>query len=124
MVNKSTKINKTKESLNSDGQQIYQNQQNKRKFKQWWSTNLPKSTKRTVTSHHLTEHKKTAECDVGNPDPGLRQTQTCGWVRTVNVPLCLFYRFKVFLVPDHKYEINPEIVMRAKYGMKLTLKER
>ena len=33
-------------------------------------------------------------------------------------------RFKVFLVPDHKYEINPEIVMRAKYGIKLTLKER
>ena len=33
MVNNSTNINKTKESLNSDGQQF---QQNKRKFKQWW----------------------------------------------------------------------------------------
>ena len=36
-VNNSTKflnINKTKESLNSDGQQFYQYQQNKRKFKQ------------------------------------------------------------------------------------------
>ena len=29
-----TNINKTKESLNSDGQQFYQYQQNKRKFKQ------------------------------------------------------------------------------------------
>ena len=58
MVNNSTNINKTKESLNSDGQQFnqykqnkeslniegqqfYQYQQNKRKFKQWWSTILP-----------------------------------------------------------------------------------
>ena len=45
MVNNSTNINKTKESLNSDGQQFYQYQQNKRKFKQWWSTILPISTK-------------------------------------------------------------------------------
>ena len=30
MVNNSTNINKTKESLNSDGQQFYQYQQNKR----------------------------------------------------------------------------------------------
>ena len=58
MINSSTNINKTKESLNSDGQQFYQYQQNKeslnsdgqqfyqykqnkRKFKQWWSTILP-----------------------------------------------------------------------------------
>ena len=62
MVNNSTNTNKTKESLNSDGQQFYQYQQNKeslnsddqqfyqyqqnkRKFKQWWSTILPISTK-------------------------------------------------------------------------------
>jgi hypothetical protein len=32
MVNNSTNINKTKESCNSDGQQSYQYQQNKRKF--------------------------------------------------------------------------------------------
>jgi hypothetical protein len=32
MVNSSTNINKTKESLNSDGQQFNQYQQNKRKF--------------------------------------------------------------------------------------------
>ena len=38
-------INKTKESLNSDGQQFHQYQQNKRKFKQWWSTIPPISTK-------------------------------------------------------------------------------
>ena len=58
MVNNSTNINKTKESLNSDGQQFNQYkqnkeslnsddqqfnqyQQNKRKFKQWWSTIQP-----------------------------------------------------------------------------------
>ena len=33
MVNNSTKINKTKESLNNDGQQFHQYHQNKRKFK-------------------------------------------------------------------------------------------
>jgi hypothetical protein len=45
MVNYSTNINKAKESLNSDGQQFHQYQQNKRKFKQWWSTILPISIK-------------------------------------------------------------------------------
>ena len=34
MVNNSTNINKRKESLKSDGQQFYQYQQKKRKFKQ------------------------------------------------------------------------------------------
>jgi hypothetical protein len=38
-------FNKTKESLNSDGQQFLQYQQSKRKFKQWWSTIPPISTK-------------------------------------------------------------------------------
>jgi hypothetical protein len=38
MVNNSTNINKTKERLNSDGRQFHQYEQNKRKFKQWWST--------------------------------------------------------------------------------------
>jgi hypothetical protein len=45
MVNNCTKINKTKESLNCDGQQFYQNQQIKRKFKLCWLAILPKSTK-------------------------------------------------------------------------------
>jgi GTP-sensing pleiotropic transcriptional regulator CodY len=44
MVDNSTNINKPKESLNSDGQQFYQYQQNKRKFEQWWSTIPPIST--------------------------------------------------------------------------------
>ena len=44
MVDNSTNINKPKECLNSDGQQFYQYQQNKRKFKQWWSTIPPIST--------------------------------------------------------------------------------
>ena len=34
MVNNFININNTKESLNSDGQQFHQDQQNKRKFKQ------------------------------------------------------------------------------------------
>ena len=38
MINNSTNINKTKESLNSEDQQFYQYKQNKRQFKQWWST--------------------------------------------------------------------------------------
>jgi hypothetical protein len=33
MINNSTNINKTKESLNCESQQFYQYQQNKRKFK-------------------------------------------------------------------------------------------
>ena len=62
MVNNSTNINKTKESLNnhgqqfnqyqqnnrkfnSHGQQFNQYQQNERKFKQPWSTIQPISTK-------------------------------------------------------------------------------
>jgi hypothetical protein len=38
-------IHKTTESLNSHGQQFNQYQQNKRKFKQPWSTIQPISTK-------------------------------------------------------------------------------
>ena len=45
MANNSTNINKTKESLNIDGQQFYQYQQNKRKFKHWWPIIPPISTK-------------------------------------------------------------------------------
>ena len=45
MVNNSSNINKTKESLNSDSQQFLQYQQNKEKFKQWWSIIPPISTK-------------------------------------------------------------------------------
>jgi hypothetical protein len=38
MAYNSTNIIKPKESYSSDGQQFQQYQQNKRKFKQWWST--------------------------------------------------------------------------------------
>ena len=65
MVNNSTNINKTKESLNSDGQQFHQYQQNKRKFKQWWSTILPISTKlkkcETVMVNNSTNINKTKQ---------------------------------------------------------------
>ena len=45
MVNNSTNINKTTESLNSHGQQFNKYQQNERKFKLPWSTIQPISTK-------------------------------------------------------------------------------
>ena len=45
MVDNSTNINKAKEILSSDGQQFHQYQQNKRNFKQWWSTIPPISKK-------------------------------------------------------------------------------
>ena len=35
MVDNSTNINKTKENLSNDSQQFLQNEENKRKFKQW-----------------------------------------------------------------------------------------
>ena len=47
MVNNSTNINKTTESLNSHGQQFNQYQHNERKFKHPWSPIQPISTKRT-----------------------------------------------------------------------------
>jgi hypothetical protein len=45
VVNSSININKTKERLNNGGQQFHQYQQNKGKFKQWWSTVPSISTK-------------------------------------------------------------------------------
>ena len=44
MVNNSTNINKTKESLKSAGLQFHQYQQSKRKFKEWGCTIRPIST--------------------------------------------------------------------------------
>jgi GTP-sensing pleiotropic transcriptional regulator CodY len=65
MVNNSTNINKTKESLNSNGQQFHQYQQNKREFKQQWSTIPPISTKQnkgyTVMVRNSTNINKTEE---------------------------------------------------------------
>jgi hypothetical protein len=61
-----TNINKKKESLKSDGQQFHQYQQNKRTFKQWWSTISPISTKQTrkietVMVNNFTNINKTKE---------------------------------------------------------------
>ena len=66
MVNNSFNINKTKESLNSSGQQFLQYQQTKRKFKQWWSTILPISTNQkkvlAVMVDNSTNINKPKEC--------------------------------------------------------------
>ena len=78
MVNNSTNINKTKESLNSDGQQFHQYQQNKRNFKQWWSTIPPISTKQTTTSHLKSMNIKKRTYDFGNPGPDLGQAEKSG----------------------------------------------
>ena len=61
MVNNSTNINKTKESLNSDGQQFYQYQQNKQP---------------PHTSNQWTQKKRTY--NFGNPGPDLGQAQKSG----------------------------------------------
>ena len=58
MVNNSTNINKTKESLSSDGQQFYQYQQNKRKFnsdgQQFYQ--YQQNEQPHLTSNHLTQN--------------------------------------------------------------------
>jgi hypothetical protein len=48
-------------------QQCYQYQQNKRKFKQWWSAMLPISTKQKILQHK----KKITTHDVGKQGSGL-----------------------------------------------------
>jgi hypothetical protein len=52
MVNNSTNIKKAKESLNSDGQQFHQYQQNKRKFKQWLTIPLSFVDIGGIVDHH------------------------------------------------------------------------
>jgi len=57
----------------------------KREFKQWWSTIPPISRKRTITSDlYSLNRRETATCDVGNPRPGLGQTQKCGRIKPVD----------------------------------------
>jgi hypothetical protein len=55
----------------------------KRKFKQWWSSIPPISTKRTFTFHlNSLNTKKTMTYDVGNPCPGL--IRKCDGVKPVS----------------------------------------
>jgi hypothetical protein len=50
------------------------------KFKQWWQTILPISTKRIITFHlKLFNTKRTTTYDVGNLGPGL-----CGRVKPID----------------------------------------
>ena len=86
MANNSNNINKTKESLNSDGQQFHQHQQNKRKFKQWWPTIPQTSTKLKTTSHLSslgTKNKKNTAYGAWNPGHDLEQAQKYGRVKPV-----------------------------------------
>jgi hypothetical protein len=65
-----------KKSLHTDSKQFYQ-------INKW-----------SITSHlhSLNTKKKTMTYDVGNPGPGLGQTQKCGRVRPVNgIPTIPFW---------------------------------
>ena len=79
MVNNSTNINKTKESLNSDGQQFFQYKKSKRKFKQWWSTIPLISTKQkkveTVMVNNFTYINKTKESLINDSQQFLQYKQ-------------------------------------------------
>jgi hypothetical protein len=68
MVNNSTYINKTKESLNSDGQQFYLYQQNEQS---------------PLTSNYCSQ-KRPMTYGIGNPNSGLVQASKCGRVKPVN----------------------------------------
>jgi hypothetical protein len=59
----------------------------KRKFKQWWSTNPPISTKQTITSHRT--QKTNTTYDVGNPGPCLGQAHKSGGVKIGSKPFPL-----------------------------------
>jgi len=61
-----------KESLNSDGHQFHQYQQNEQS---------------PVILTELTEHKKRPlhhTCDIGNPGPGLEKAQKCDGLKPLN----------------------------------------
>ena len=73
MINNSTNINKTKESLNSDGQQFYQYQQNKeslnsddQQFHQYQQNDHLSSQ-----INSLNTYTKITTSNVGNPGPVL-----------------------------------------------------
>ena len=70
MVNNSTNINQTKDSLNTDGQQFHQYQQTEQSLN---------TSKRGTTTY-----------DVGNPNPALGEAQKYDGVRYFNV-LMYFY---------------------------------
>jgi hypothetical protein len=52
MVNYSTDINKTKNSINSDGQLFHQYQQNKKQYKQWWEVIFCFDNIGGIVDHH------------------------------------------------------------------------
>ena len=60
----STNINKTKESLNSDGQQFLQYKKNKRKFKKWVNnSSIINKTKESLNSddQHFHQYQQNRE---------------------------------------------------------------
>jgi hypothetical protein len=81
----------------------------KRKFMQWWLTILSISTKQSPLILTHWTHKKDHEYNVGSPDPGLRQAQKCGRVKTVS-NYCLFLTKGLYL-PWHTKQYSDEMVV-------------
>ena len=142
MVINSTNINKTKESLNSDSHQFHQYQQNKRKFKQWWSSIPPISTKQRkfkqwwssippistkqsslLTSNHWT-FKMATMFDVGNSGSGLRQaynwfdTSNNLYLSTIHPSLYLYTGLKTYNKPEAHMSLNHSSGYSCTVGLK------
>jgi hypothetical protein len=81
----------------------------KRKFMQWRLTILSISTKQSPLILTHWTHKKDHEYNVGSPDPGLRQAQKCGRVKTVS-NYCLFLTKGLYL-PWHTKQYSDEMVV-------------
>ena len=84
----------------------------KKIIKQWWSSTLPISTKRTITFHlYPLSTKKTTIYDVGNPGPGLGQAQTCSrlnlrmWYHLITIIWVLRQNKSNFPKPDNQCTI-------------------
>jgi hypothetical protein len=65
----------------------------KRKFKKWWSAIPPISTSeqsQLTLTYWAHKNGLRTTYDVGNPGPGIEQTQECGGVKPINgIPLLL-----------------------------------
>jgi hypothetical protein len=59
-------------------------------FKRWWSSILPISTKRTITSHQTWTHSTQKDHDIWHWKSKLGQAQKSGGVKAIN-DACLYY---------------------------------
>ena len=67
-----------------------------KRFKQWWATIPPISSKRTIISHlHSPNTRQTTTYDVGNPGPDLGRTNKCDGQKPVN--LYIYSAWNIFV---------------------------